>query len=108
MNNKTYNNLIKSYTKDRHDLGNKKNDDYAGDTDRLANFKRLPKAASLLGVHPSNTGLDYALFMALMKIDRILNVLANGEAKNESVEDSFKDLSNYVELAYALYKEGEH
>jgi hypothetical protein len=78
--------------------------DYATD-DVLSNFKRLSSSINSIGIK-INTPEGYALFMALMKIDRINNLISNGkEPSNESIEDSFVDGINYLKLAYLCIKE---
>ena len=75
--------------------------DYANE-DVLSNFKRLSEVARLLGVEPSRSAWDYAMFMVVMKIDRWCN-LRRKKAKptNESVQDTVIDAHNYIDLAYA-------
>lgn len=81
-----------------------KGKDYASE-DVLSNFKRLSGAAKALGIDV-HTPEGYALYMVLMKIDRINNLLTSGKTpNNESVEDSFGDGVNYLKLAYLCYKE---
>ncbi len=78
--------------------------DYATE-DVLSNFKRLSAAAKALNIS-IHTPEGYALYMVLMKIDRINNLLTSGKTpSNESVEDSFGDGINYFKLAYLCYKE---
>lgn len=82
-----------------------KGEDYANTEDVLGNFKRLSIAATALGVN-LETPRGYALFMVLLKIDRINNLLNNNkEPNNEGIEDSFGDGINYLKLAYCCYKE---
>ena len=79
--------------------------DYATE-DVLSNFKRISSAAKAINLDIT-TPYGYALFMILMKIDRINNLTKNEkEPKNESVEDSFIDAINYFQLALLCYKEG--
>lgn len=85
----------------------KKGTDYATE-DVLSNFKRLSSVAKALNLS-LHTPEGYALFMVLMKIDRINNLLTSGKTpSNESVEDSFGDGINYFKLAYLCYKEAEN
>jgi hypothetical protein len=54
----------------------------------------------------TKTPEGYALFMVLLKLDRIANLLSSGKtALNESIEDSFLDLVNYAKLAYCCVVE---
>ena len=81
-----------------------KGHDYATE-DVLSNFKRLSKAATILGI-TLDTPIGYALFMILMKLDRVSNLTSKGKKpKNESVKDSFGDLLGYSLLAMALNEE---
>ena len=82
----------------------KKGHDYAT-TDVLSNFKRLSRAASILNIDV-RTPVGYALFMCLMKLDRINNLVTQEKKpENESVEDSFVDNLGYTILALSLYME---
>lgn len=100
MDRKSYLRIIKRLRRLRDGLQEKKSADYAT-VDVLSNFKRIAKVVDAIGLDIT-TPTGYALFMALMKIDRINNILTcNKDPQNESIEDSFMDLSNYVELAYA-------
>lgn len=81
-----------------------KGKDYASE-DVLSNFKRLSTAAKALNLDVHSPE-GYALYMVLMKIDRINNLLTSGKTpSNESIEDSFGDGINYLKLAYLCYKE---
>ena len=98
MTNKEYDVLISDLTLTRADLHVKKSNDYATE-DVLSNFKRVSGAARELDIDV-HTPQGYALFVALMKIDRINN-LRGKNPQNESVRDSYIDLLNYIELSYA-------
>jgi len=83
----------------------RKASDYANE-DALANFKRMSLMCDVLGVQPSNSAADCALFLALLKIDRWCNLRRKGTLpENESVLDTIQDLHNYIDLAYACQKE---
>lgn len=95
--------LGKLYQK-QMDILTSKGADYATD-DVLSNFKRISSAAKAINLDITSPH-GYALFMVLMKIDRINNLTTSGkEPKNESVEDSFIDGINYFQLALLCYKE---
>lgn len=81
-----------------------KSHDYA-DSDVLSNFKRVSKIAKEYRFDFSSPS-EYALFMACLKMDRIMN-LFKGDKKpeNEAIEDSFVDLLNYCLLSYICYKD---
>lgn len=82
-----------------------KGNDYATE-DVLSNFKRLATASKALNIN-TQTPVGYALFMTLMKLDRISNLLSSNKTpSNESVDDSFGDGVNYLKLAWLCYKEG--
>ena len=99
-----YNHLCNVLHERRMDLAKSKGSDYAG-YDVLSNFKRLSRVADILHVDIRKPE-GYAMFMALMKIDRILNLTNSGRApNNESVDDSFMDLHNYIDLTRAILHE---
>lgn len=78
-----------------------------GTEDVLSNFKRLSEASKAINLNV-NTPIGYALFMVLMKIDRINNLLTNGKIpNNEGISDSFDDGINYFKLAACLFEENE-
>lgn len=98
-------NYIKQFDAELIQVLEKKGADYARNDDVLGNFKRLSAVASMLKIDV-HTPMGYALFMAVMKIDRIANLLHEGKGpENESLEDSFKDGAGYLKLAYLLAKE---
>lgn len=73
--------------------------DYGRGTDPLANVR----ASVEFGV-PNWVG---AMIRANDKVQRIKSFLANGTLKNESVEDSLKDLAAYALIALVLFREGQ-
>jgi len=75
----------------------RKSADYGHGVDSLANCR----AASEFGV-PSWVGVMIRLND---KITRIKSLLANGELKNESVEDSLIDIATYAAIALVLFRE---
>lgn len=107
MNAKDYETQIAALTDKIVHLNRLKRQDYAGTEDVLSNFKRLSKVAKCLDISV-HTPWGYALFMCLMKLDRLNQRLTeDGKTECESVEDSFLDLICYAQLAYAIYSEGE-
>ena len=81
-----------------------KGSDYATE-DVLSNFKRISLAAKAIGIDVQSP-YGYAMFMVLMKMDRINNLLSSAKVpSNESVADSFEDGINYFKLSYLCYKE---
>jgi hypothetical protein len=80
--------------------------DYADD-DILANFKRISKIAKLYDITFKNS-YEYALFMVIMKLDRLHNLLKQGKTPtNESLSDTIQDAFNYLMLCNACIVEGE-
>ena len=109
MNGKEYEKLIKEFENKADSITKKKRKDYAS-IDVLSNFKRMGNVMNnmhLVELFKTEPALAYALTMAVMKIDRIINLKKQGKTpSNESIEDSFMDLRNYTSLAYAIEKEG--
>ena len=98
--------LISKLDKENLDILHSKGADYAT-VDVLSNFKRVSDIVKSMNLS-IDTPVGYALFMTLMKIDRINNLLSDGRTpNNESVEDSFKDGINYFKLAYLNYIENK-
>lgn len=96
---------IKELDRKLLDILESKGEDYASTDDRLGNFKRLSRAAKLLGINV-NTPYGYAMFMVLLKMDRINNLLNTGKTpNNEGIEDSFHDGISYFKLSYCCYKD---
>lgn len=73
--------------------------DYAGE-DVLANFKRVNNLCKLLNIDPRGSSGDCARFLMMLKIDRWCNLIGK-TPKNEAIEDTIRDLHNYIDLAYA-------
>jgi hypothetical protein len=91
--------------KDRLDIMYSKQDDYA-DEDGLSNFKRMGKAIEALSVNEMPPELAYCMTLILLKIDRAINLIRRGATpKNESLDDTFLDLMNYLDLFKALFIE---
>lgn len=80
------------------DLHERKNHDYAADSDPLSNFK----AAAALGVEPWRG----VLVRMSDKWSRIQQLSGGKQAKNESLRDSLIDLSAYALLAILLLDDG--
>lgn len=74
-----------------------KGDDYAHE-DRLSNFKL---AGNIVGI----TSHQNILSLIATKVARLGVLLKGKSPKNESVEDSFLDLSLYSLLAWMLWRE---
>lgn len=71
--------------------------DYGRGADPLANCR----GSTEFGV-PAWVG---TMIRAMDKVHRIKSFIQNGSLKNESVEDSFKDLAAYALIALCLYRE---
>lgn len=94
--------IMQRISSKRIEVSIKKAKDYATDTDCLSNFKRVSAAALSLDINV-RTPIGYALFMGLMKLDRLNNLMGHSKsASNESIEDTVMDLENYIDLAYCL------
>ena len=106
MNRETYDQLTKGLIDKALNLSKAKSKDYAT-ADILSNFTRISGAVKALSLDLT-TPTGYALFMVILKIDRIVNLLKQGGvAQNEPIDDSFIDAINYLLLGYAGYKESE-
>lgn len=90
--------LLETWAEEEQELSGRKGHDYATE-DVLANFRRMHKVCVLYGVDPSKRIEDVYLFYILIKLDRIVNLLHSGKsAKNESVQDSLRDMGLYIKL----------
>ena len=109
MNPSTYEKTVIDSLRRRLKLAKKKRHDYATSEDVLANFKRLGVAVKDLKLHllwEKKPALAYALFMVVMKLDRMNNLFnQNKTPTNEAVQDSWDDAKNYLDLAEAIYLE---
>ena len=104
MNRKTYEKLVHDFVTESLALSSKKAKDYATD-DCLSNFKRMTTVARSYKIDFSQPH-HYALFMLLMKLDRLQNLTSTGSnPENESLHDTWKDAFNYLMLALASYEE---
>lgn len=74
-----------------------KSNDYAN-VDTLSNFKL---AGAICGI----TAEQQCLSLIATKVARLGVLLESGNPKNESIEDSILDLTNYSFLLYCLHKE---
>jgi len=88
----------------RMSLFQRKNEDYADD-DALSNFKRVAAVCKIWGVDVS-TPSGVADLYIIMKLDRYFNLKRQGKTpKNESVDDTFLDVFNYLDLNRAILME---
>ena len=75
--------------------------DYAKNSDCLKNFKNMSKMMDILKINPTKS-YGIALVYTILKIDRLCNLIFQKKEinpENESVLDTFDDLSNYIDLA---------
>lgn len=99
----TFDNFLIETIKSSAELLRVKGGEYAGSTDRLANFKR---GADLTGVTP----LQCAFIYASKHYDAIATFVRDQAAgtvreRSESIEGRFDDLINYCILMKALVRE---
>ena len=88
----------------RSKLMENKSHDYA-DADVLSNFKRVAKICRIWGIDVT-TPSGCAEYLAILKLDRHFNLKAQGkDPANESVDDTFLDLFNYLDLLRAILHE---
>jgi hypothetical protein len=87
--------------KELGDLHDRKQQDYGSGTDPFANVR----SSEDFGI-PAWIG---AMVRGNDKVSRIKSFIRNGNLKNESVEDSLRDLAVYAIIALVLYEEAtEH
>jgi len=92
MNRKKYKQQFKKLQKECRETAFRKNEDYALEEDALLNFRRH-------GVE----GILTRIWDKYVRIEHLLKKEAS--VKDESIEDTLLDLSNYALLALMLYKE---
>jgi len=85
-----------------------KGDDYAKDEDCLTNFKVIAEVQKALEMYgygiPIERPVGTALWHLLHKLIRLVNLINKGiDPRNESLEDTFLDMNNYVDLAKECY-----
>lgn len=103
---KTFVELVNKLVTESLELSGLKCHDYATE-DTLSNFKRLSKIGKLYRI-TFDSPYEYALFMTLMKLDRVQNLLKQQkQPKNESVRDTIQDAFNYLMLMYACLNEND-
>lgn len=77
----------------------KKWDDYAGDTDPLANFRNSAQGSGITTIQSIHNQL-------LIKVNRLNNLLgSNNVPKCESIEDTILDLIGYASILYQAMEE---
>lgn len=89
-------------------LSARKGNDYAGDEDVLANFRRMHEMCAVLELQPGKYITDVYLFYMLVKLDRLANLIHRGaEPGNESLLDTVQDMTVYMNLLRAQLVELE-
>ena len=106
MNRSDFTALIIGIHEDRTSLLLSKAHDYATD-DVLSNFKRMNTICTQLNINTARSAWDCAMFLLVLKLERWCNLTNKGETpKHERIEDTVKDLHNYIDLAYGCQIEG--
>jgi len=104
MNQKQFESIINNVHSKRMDLLISKRHDYANE-DILSNFKRVSILCGQLGIDVS-TPFGANMFLVVLKLDRLMNLYRKkAKPENESVEDTYCDFHNYLDLALANYTE---
>lgn len=100
MKRETFERLEKESLERRLALSRKKGADYATE-DILSNFRRMALAAHTLRIDQLlHKDYGIALFYALLKIDRFVNLAVSGKSpSNEALVDTWDDLKNYLDFA---------
>lgn len=89
---------------DMVNMNRKKRRDYAADSDPFSNFRDTARNMALEGFGPA----EAAYTLLLTKVSRLRSLRANGrmeDTANESVLDTYLDLSVYAVILLALVKE---
>ena len=93
--------LLEQFNKDKMETLISKGKDYASKDDILSNFKN---SGAIVGVSKERQILS----LIATKVARLGNLLDNKDKpNNESIEDTVKDLSGYVDLMYCALKENQ-
>lgn len=93
--------MLEIFTEKMRETVLKKGDDYAGQADRLQNFKL---AGNIAGDDATKNCL-HAISTKVARLSQLLN--SGSEPKNESVEDTLLDLANYSFLMVCIRSESE-
>lgn len=93
--------LLEQFHKDKMETLISKGKDYASKDDILSNFKN---SGAIVGVSKERQILS----LIATKVARLGNLLDNKDKpNNESIEDTVKDLSGYIDLMYCAFKENQ-
>lgn len=93
--------MLERFTEKMKETILSKGDDYAGQADRLQNFKL---AGNIAGDDAKKNCL-HAISTKVARLSQLLN--SGAEPKNESVEDSLLDLANYSFLMVCILAEAD-
>lgn len=94
--------LLKILQEKMSEIMLKKGDDYAGQEDRLFNFKAV---STMCDVSPAKV-CQILMAVKMTRLTTLLKGMINGVSpKNESIEDSIVDLANYAALMDMCLKE---
>lgn len=92
--------LTAEFMEQQKDLLRLKGHDYAGEGDRLSNFKRVGEAIG-------QDALTAWAVYALKHVDAILTYVRERKVASEPIRGRLLDLANYCILGAALIKESE-
>jgi hypothetical protein len=101
MQSKEFVSLVKGWQEQSMRVLERKSNDYANASDCLSNFK---KSAQMCNTTPEKV---FEVMMSI-KICRLVELLDGKEVKNESVDDTLLDLSNYATLCRAYLYEKQN
>jgi len=82
-------------------ISKKKNEDYSAKTNEFENFERSEQLISWFNNERDKTFV-WPIATKLSRLATLLN--SNKPPNNESIEDSFLDLTTYCALWFAFYK----
>ena len=93
---------VQRETLERASLSEKKGMDYASAEDTLANFKQQRAVCAALDIDPRRSAGDAALCLLVVKLIRLQNLRRSGAPpQNESIDDTYKDFHNYLDLCHS-------
>lgn len=105
MNSKQVKKEIEKMFKERIQILMGRNANYSNMSDFFSNFKRNAELLKTLKIDMTKPE-DVALFFVIHKLDRIVNINKQNNPDIEVLEDSVKDLENYLEIYLLIKKEG--
>ena len=88
------------------ELHNKKNYQYANQTNPLGNFSRVSQLCSKLLKDTINKPLAIALINMAKQVDAVYDIVGEGKTDTiEAIEDKLKDIAVYAIISIILCKE---